>query len=132
MKYADALRLRLEIEQRKDQTQTGPAEQAKNLNWIAFLAVCAGDLEEAERAAKKCLEVYRIASSEKNEKYATYVMMLAMVLAESGKFDEAIAHGEEAVALFSQLHDEGDSFVEFRKHDIQRMRAKELPPYLER
>src|SRR4051794_28633029 len=100
-KHGDALRLRQEIERGHDRDGVGPVERAVNLNYMAFLAVCVGDLDEAIRAARKCLEVYRTASTEKNEKCATYLMMLSCVLAESGKFDEAIRHGEEAVAVFS-------------------------------
>jgi 2'-5' RNA ligase len=131
-KFAEALQLRLELEGLYEQEGVNTLQQSLNLNWIAFLGVHSGNLAEAERAARKCLEVYcPTASVHDQETLATYHMMLSCVLAELRKFEEAVAEGEQALVLFSHFHGEGDSFVQFRKMDIERMRKKDSAPYLD-
>jgi hypothetical protein len=129
--YAGALRLRLELERLHGQTGGSVTRQARNLNMMARVAVHAGAFGEAERAARKCLELYRPLAIGSDERLATYLMMLAVVLAEAGKFGEAVVHGERAVAIFTANHGERDSFVADRRRDIERMRAEDTPPYLD-
>lgn len=130
--YSGALQLRLELELLHSQLNSNPSRQSRNLNQIAYLGVHLGKLREAERAAGRCLEIYRPISVAPDETLATYLFMLAAVLAESGKFDEAVSVGEEAVAIFAERHGEDSSFVQFRKKDIMRMRNKDTAPYLDR
>lgn len=130
-KYADALRLRLELERLYEREDAGPVEQSLNLNWIAFLGVHSRDLAEAERAARKCVEIYRPVATHRDQHLATYLFMLATVLAEKREFDEAIVPGEEALALFAQFLGESNSFVQYRRKDIERMRQKDTQPYVE-
>jgi hypothetical protein len=98
---------------------------------VCYKSLRDGDRAKAERAARRCLTTCRD-TAVGAERYATYLFMLAAVLAECGKFDEAIAYGEEAVALFGRLYGESDSFVEFRKRDLQHMRDGVLRRYIER
>jgi tetratricopeptide (TPR) repeat protein len=131
-KYSDALRLRLALEQLYEQRGFSAVEQSLNLNWIAFLSVHSDNLDEAERAARKCIAVYRPVSANQDETLATYLMMLSLVLAEKRDFDEAIVYGEQAVAIFANIHSDASNFVKARKADITRMRNKTLQPYLDR
>lgn len=128
--YSGALQARLKLEQLHRQFNEPPVQQSKNLNFIAFLGVHTRNLDEAERAARLCLELYRAVAEKKDEKLATYIMMLAAVLAENRKFEEAVIFGEEAVALFARNHGDNDSFVQYRKRDVERMRNKDTRPYL--
>jgi hypothetical protein len=130
--YVGALHLRLELERLHGRTGASVTQQVKNLNMMAHVAVHAGALGEAERAARKCLELYGPLATDNDERLATYLMMLACVLAERGKFEEAVVHGEQAVAIFRVNHGEQDSFVAYRKLDIERMRAKDCHPCLDK
>jgi hypothetical protein len=130
-RFADALCLRLQLEQLYEQHGVGAKEQASNLNWIASLGVRAGNLEEAERVARKCVEIYRPVSTERDQLLATYISMLSAVLAEKREFDEAVTHGDEAVALFARILGENDSFVQYRRMDVERMRRRDTGPYLD-
>lgn len=131
--YAGALSLRLELEQLHDKSNVSVEKRTANLNLIAFLAVHSGKLVEAERAARKCLGLYRPVTDAHNEKLSTYINMLACILAEEGRFEEAIANAEEAVVIFSDNHGENSTFVQYRRRDIERMRTKNTQqPYLDR
>jgi tetratricopeptide (TPR) repeat protein len=130
-RFVDALRLRLQLEELYERHAIGAVEQSLNLNWIASLAVRTGNLDEAERAARKCLEIYRPVATDRDNRLATYLCMLSAVLAERREFDEAVTRGEEAVVLFAQIHGENSSFVQYRRVDIDRMRRKDTRPYLD-
>jgi tetratricopeptide (TPR) repeat protein len=123
--YAGALRLRLQLERLHADGGASAVEQAKNLNQLAHVAVHTGAVQEAERAARKCVELYRPIALEHDETLATYMMMLSVVLAIAGKFEEAVRYGEEALETFKLNHGEHDSFVTDRKKDIERMRRRE-------
>lgn len=129
---AGALRLRLELEQRLQELGATVGEQTSNFNWIAFFAVCTGDLGEAERAAKECVELYRPRAGDRDEKWATYLMMLADILAERGKFEDAVPHAEAAVAIFAANHGEDSAFVQGCRRDLRRMRSRDGGQYLDR
>jgi len=128
---ADALQLRLALERLYDQDGGAIADQSRNLNYIAFIAILLGDAFEAERAARKCVQLYRSSPSD-YEELATYVMMLSSVLAEGRRFDEAAGYGEEALQLFSRLFGETNSFVQARKADVEDMRHQTIRPYIDR
>ena len=130
--YAGALRLRLELERLQQDDGATLVEKAGNLNQIAHVAVHAGRLAEAERAARQCVAIYRPLTTDRDERLATYLMMLSCVLAEGGQFEEAARVGEEAVAIFVLNHGEQDDFVAARWRDIGRMRASEPRPYLDK
>jgi hypothetical protein len=129
--HAGALRLRIELEQLHEQCCAGVGERVRNLNYLARAAVFAGQLGEAERAAHKCVELYRPVAAENDETLATYLMMLSCVLAGGGEFDEAVVYGEEAVAIFARNHGERDGFVVDRRRDIRSMRNYEVRRYLD-
>jgi hypothetical protein len=129
--YAGALRVRLELEDWHARSGAGVHERTRNLNQLALLAVHAGVLGEAERAARECVELYRPIATERDERLATYVMMLSAVLAEARNFEEAVVHGERAVEMFAAHHGAQDSFVLYRKRDVDRMRAGDTGPYLD-
>lgn len=131
-RYAEARALRAELERLHDQAGTDPTEQVKNLNQLAFLAAACAELPEAVRAAEKCLATYRHVPNRRDEVLATYLMMLACVLAEAGRFSEAVPYGEEALSLFGRLHGEQSEFVEFRAKDVESMRQGEVRPYIDK
>jgi hypothetical protein len=130
---AGALRLRLELELRLNELGATVVEQTSNLSWIAFFAVCTGNLGEAERAARRCVDLYRPqARGDRDERWATYLMMLADILAEREKFEDAVPYAEAAVAIFAANHGEDSAFVQGRRRDVRRMRARDLGQYLDR
>jgi hypothetical protein len=128
---SDALFLRLELEQRQSEASMAARERACNLNVIANLAVRTDRFSIAERAARRCLEVYAPIARELDPALATYTGMLAAVLAEARQFDEAVEYGERAIRLFTESgHDA--RFLDYRKADIARMRNRDAQPYIER
>lgn len=131
-RYAEARMLRAELERLHDQVGANLTEQVKNLNQLAFLAAACGEPAEAVRAAEKCLATYRRVPNGRDETLATYLMMLACVLAEAGRFCEAVLYGEESLSLFGRLYGEQSEFVEFRAKDVERMRQGEVRPYMDR
>jgi len=130
--YFGALRLRLKLEQKHQQINECQTQQSRNLNYIAFLAIHTGNVNEAERAARRCLELYRPIAKTHDEKLATYVMMLACVLAESRKFEEAVTIGEEGVAMYAKILGKSNSYVQDCEKRIERMRHNDTRPYLDR
>jgi tetratricopeptide (TPR) repeat protein len=130
-RYSDALLLRLEFERRQIEAETPNRDRARNLNWIAYLAVQTDRFSVAARAARKCLELYAPTATANDPVLASYTFMLAAVLAEARQFDEAVAYGETAIRLFSESgHDA--AFLEHRRADVARMRNGDTQPYLER
>ena len=130
--FAEALRMRQDLEQLMISSGLDASKQATNLNYIAFLALCVGDFAEAERAARRTLEVYSDVSEPSSEKKATYLSMLSSVLAERGSFEDAVRFGEESVAIFEVNHPDGDDWVARWKCDIDRMRLHDPGPYIDR
>lgn len=129
--YDTALAIRLRLEQRQIEAEATVEDRALNLNWIAYLGVRCGNLKEAERAARQCLRTYGPIAAPDDPTLATYISMLAMVLAESSQFDDAICFAETAIDRFVQSgHDA--AFVEARRYEVARMRRGEPGPYLER
>lgn len=130
--HANALALRQEVERLQMAEGTVATDVAKNLNWIAFFAVCVGDLAEAERAARRCVEVFATVPNGASETMATYLSMLSGVLAESGKFGEAVLFGDRAVSIFAANHGDDSQFVKYGRLDVDRMRREEPGPYVDR
>lgn len=130
--YHSSLRWRTELERVLEDVGEDPAEQALNLNSLAYVAVCAGLLEVAERAARKSLEVHCSFTSEESPRFATYLMMLSRVLAEQAKFDEAVLLGERAIEIHRRLLGEENLHVQGTALDVQAMRNKEHRQYLGR
>ena len=129
--YPAALFLRLDLERRHIEAGTSNKDRARNLNWIAYLAVQTDRFSVAERAARKCLELYAPTAKASDPALATYTSMLAAALAEARQFDEAVEYGETAIRLFSESgHD--DAIVQHRRADVARMRNGDTRPYVER
>ena len=59
-------------------------------------------------------------------------LMLASVLAERRRFAQAVVYAEDAVAIFTRKHGETNSFVVWRRLDLQEMRLGVVRQYLER
>jgi hypothetical protein len=130
-RYSEAFAVRLRLEQLHVEGNSPVRDQIGNLNWLAYLGVHTGNLADAERAARKCLDLYRAVAGAADEKLATYTMMLSAVLAEAGKFSEAARTGDVAVELFvASGHDA--EFVQQRRADVTRMRRGEPTRYLDR
>ncbi len=123
---------RSELDRLYQESQVDEAERARNLSLIAFLAVQVEEQTEAERTARESLALYRGVAEPDQGKLALYTMILACVLAEAGKFDEAIAIGEEAIRIYAAVYGADDEFVLDRKAAIQRMREGDRRSYLER
>jgi tetratricopeptide (TPR) repeat protein len=128
-RFSEALALRQALEKRYDDLGVEPVLQAKNLNMLAYLAACRGQRSEAVRAASKCLALYKRALEPNPHHLATYVMMLSCVLAENGQFREAVVCGEEALAMFTQLHGRDNSFVQDLAEEVESMRHAEVRDY---
>ena len=62
-----------------------------------------------------------------DERLATYLMMLAFILAMRDEFDEAVARGEEALAIFQVNHGVDHPFVRQAESELGRMRRGEAP-----
>lgn len=127
--FATALELRLRSEQLIADCDAD--RRSKNYNWIAFLGVHTGDLENAVRAARQSLELYSPLVAQPDGRLATYTFMLACVLASAGHFDEAIVYGDHGVELYEKTgHD--PSYVAYCRRDVARMRECESGVYLDR
>ena len=73
-----------------------------------------------------------MSSVRRDETLATYLMMLACVLAEAGRFSEAVPYGEEALSLSGRLYGEQSELVEFWAKDVECMRQGEVRPYIDK
>ena len=125
--YAGALQLRLQAEQL---LASAPAEaQASNYNMISFLAVNLRDLVEAERAARRALELYTATTDVPDWISATYTFMLASILATAGRFEEAVPIGETAIDMFVAT-DHNATFVDARRAELQHMRQHRQIQYV--
>jgi len=128
---AGALRIRKQLEEGLSWCGAEPLVQANNLNQIAFLEMCARNLAGAERAARRCLEIYSPVAREVAERIATYKWMLAGVLAESQKFEEASRMAGEAIEIFAKNHGYDDGFVVDRRTDLEAMRNGQVREYID-
>ena len=127
--FATALELRLRLEQLIADCDAD--RRSKNYNWIAFLAVHTGDLQNAVRAARQSLELYSSLVVQPDARLATYTFMLACALASAGHFEEAVAYGDRAVELYEKTgHD--PNYVAYRRRDVARMSECESGVYLDR
>ena len=144
-RYQAALELRLEVQRLLRELGSPPNEMALNLNYMAILAAHAGNLDQAERAARECLAVFRPVRSPgkggylklcdrcPDEKLGTYYEVLAWVLAERRQFEEAQASAECSLDYFmrSGLHEDGDDFIRGRKCILLRIRNRDTLPYFQ-
>lgn len=138
-KYEEALAFRLEAERLYDRMGATTLERVNNLNFIAYLAACVDDPAEAVCAAEKCLAIYGNVSDRRDdvratsgERRATYLSMMCFVLAEAGRFEEAIPYGEAALSIFIANHGPDNDFVRDRAADVECMRRREKREYLDR
>lgn len=120
--FAGALAMRLKHEAEHATEERDPYDHAKVLNHIAYLAMNAKDLPQAERAARECLRVFGPPATDRDEEYGAYLMMLVSVLAEQNRFDEAIPLAEEAITHFIGAYGAKSRFVLDRKKDLERLR----------
>lgn len=131
-RFSEALAIRQTLERVYDESSAEPIRQAKSLNMLAYLAACRGERSEAVRAAFKCLALYARVVEPNPHRLATYVMMLAYVLAEDRQFREAVVYGDEALMLFARLLGQDDTFVQDRARDVESMRRTEVREYLDK
>ena len=131
-RFRDALRLRVELDALLTSIDAPLAERCSNLNMMAFLGLQIGDYATAERAARSCVELYQCVDEKKSESWATYLSMLASVLAERGNFDEAVGFGESAFKQFALNHSPNSEFLKYRSLALERMRSKWLGYYIDR
>ena len=131
-RFRDALRLRVELDALLTSIDAPLAERCSNLNMMAFLGLQIGDYATAERAARSCVELYQCVDEKKSESWATYLSMLASVLAETSRFDEAAGYEERALEIFEQNHGSASDFVKIVAAHLERMRSKSPGFYIER
>ena len=122
---------RLKLEKLYDKLPGYAGERVENLKYLAVLAVYCNELEQAERAARKCLELY-LPHAKDLELLATFRWMLAVVLAENRKFDEAVPYGMQALVHYIQAHGERSLFAKTCQRDLERMKNKDAGQYLDR
>jgi|GEM_PF-3253444 len=127
-----ALRLRLELDELLDQFSDKPARQANNLNQLAWLAAHCDDSDLAVWAAEKCVAIYSQIPDRSNSALATYLMMLASMLAEADRFEEAIPCAQSATALHADLLGETNDFVVACRQRIEDMRNQVVRHYIDR
>jgi tetratricopeptide (TPR) repeat protein len=134
-----------EVQRILDESLATAEQRSSNLNYIAFLALCAGDLDKAEQAARECLAIYQpFVVSDQNirtisvpgdphptESLGTYYGALACVLAERRKFEEAEPYAERSLEYFlaSGIHKEGDPFILSQRAILSRIHNRDTRPY---
>lgn len=131
-RFEEALCARLTLEKAYERSGTERTFQAANLNWIACLAMQLNRRSTAERAARKCVEIYSPICTPNDEKLATYYSMLAAVLAESLKFEEAVDFYKKSIDIFENNHGSDSEFVRDRKSDLNDIRNHQIKYYIER
>ena len=120
-----ALETRLKLELIYDSFDSDVILKDNNLCQIANLAVHVGQFSEAERAARKSVSLTLPLDDKRR---ANSLSLLSAVLAESGKFEEAVIYGEQSVKLRESLFGADSSYVKYRKADLQRMYEKDTDP----
>lgn len=88
-----------------------PAELALMFNMLAALFLKCRNLECAEQAARESIKVEKELVEDGSEEFATYCVMLAKILCEQSRFQEASKWSETALLTFSKLRGEGDAYV---------------------
>lgn len=129
---AEALELWLQLEKIQDEHEPDARQRCLHLNRIAYLSLCCSRWAEAERAARKCVELYRSAELPFLKGLPTYLSMLAGVLAERGKFDEAVPFQREANELHKQFLDPDSSYLIWRHIDLLDMQRGKVGRYIDR
>jgi tetratricopeptide (TPR) repeat protein len=147
-RYQDAIKSFRDVQGILDEEHASPKRKAMNLNYIAFLAYLARDLEQAEQAARDYLTTYEPFLSPGQdirsvsipddphpaESLGTYYGMLAGILAERRKFEEAEPYAERSLECFlaSGIHNDNSPFILSRKGILSRIRNRDTNPYFDK
>ena len=120
-RFAEAIPIQQEILKHAQQSRR-VLDVSNAWNLLSHLLQANGQLSEAEEAARQALSTYANESLPRLETLATYEMKLALILAEQGRFEEAVPVGELAIKHFSDFHDQQSDFLKARKDDVGSMK----------
>ncbi len=110
-KYSEAIEHGTKnLELRKESLGEQHPSYAKSLNNLATLFMRMGDDARAEPLYKQAQEIWKVALGEQHPSYATSLNNLAMLYAKLKRFDEAVSHHEQAIAI-SRKSLEATAFV---------------------
>lgn len=99
------------------------------LNYLSALCLRLNRLFEAESYARRSIATIDPQwpdSPASSESLATYRFLLARVLSVQGRFDEAVVEASAAIALFERGHSPDDSFLAYRRRDLEYMKAHDI------
>jgi tetratricopeptide (TPR) repeat protein len=91
-------------------------------NYLSALYHQVREYDEAERAARKALEVYAGDPAPSAERWGGYQFKLARILAAQGRFAEAVPFAEAGVRGYGVFHDPPDDFLNARQEEAALMR----------
>lgn len=131
-RLAEALEVFLRLEKIQEESEPDVGRRALHLNRIASVALRLHRYPEAERAARKCVEIHLAAGLPIDTRYATYLGMLAGVLAERGKLDEAVPFQRESNAIHERFLEPDSSFLMWRRIDLLHMQQGRIGKYIGR
>jgi hypothetical protein len=80
------------------------------------------EYDQAERAARKAIEVYAAEPAPSAEVLGCYQFKLAQILAAQRRFTEAVPMAEAGVRNYSVFHNPPDEFLKARQDEVTLMR----------
>lgn len=99
-------------------------ELATAWNYIAYINKELNDLSAAEEAARRSLDLYVLNNGDHDVVAATYMGMLASILAKQGRYDEALPLAERDFELHKIALGEGHSYLRVLRCDLDALRAQ--------
>lgn len=120
--FTGMLPLREEIASILEEAGADPKRVANALNYLAALNLQLKRYSVAETYARRSVFYYEEHGAEDREALATYVQLLAWILAFQGRYEEAIPCAERAIAEYSVFHTPDDDFLTQRKAELEDLR----------
>ncbi|MCA8988137.1 MAG: tetratricopeptide repeat protein [Planctomycetaceae bacterium] len=120
--FTGMLPLREEIASILEEAEADSKRVADALNYLAALNLQLERYSVAETYARRSVVYYEEHGAENREALATYVHLLAMILAFQGRYEEAIPYAERAITEYSVFHTPDDDFLTRRKAQLEDLR----------
>lgn len=125
--FAGVISLREEISRILEEDGASVKALASSWNYLAAGNLALKRYAEAEHYARKSVSYYEGHDGSCRETLATYLGLLARILACQRKFDEAVMVGERAVTEYSVFHGHQGDYVIARKADVEEYRQRMVP-----
>lgn len=120
--FVGMLPIREEIARVLEEARAGAKQVGNALNYLGALNLQLKRYAVAETYARRSISYFQEHGGQDHEVLATYIQLLAWILAFDGRFADAIPLAEKAIIEYSVFHSPEDDFLTRRKAELEDLR----------